>query len=1039
MKQTAHLPLEFSQFAVDARQCKGTILPPIAAFGSILPPVRNIAIPFNFDAEFVDNLVRSGPLDADIIQNRQGVTVQIRGIAESTGHIFAHPDHADHADATGRELRHPVMTSPCIVADWLQQAGLDVEVFSDPERYAATRKTCRLMMVAHFAIADVLYLGGTSEFLNMLVELYQRQKLAMGRRLIAKSSGHKSARSGTVGLAPWVIRIGQYHYRLTLEIIDTAGLHGIASYSELASNVGIDLDAKEVITRAGPDADIRRMDEIYFERPDDFDAYALGDLHVSDVIFANEKLWGDIWDALDIGHLYRGPKLTVGATVADMLQNRIAQAVGGCLDSREERDALVAASTGRHNAAYLSRLARDKDPASLLGKVDGGRCRNAKPTLLTMAGALCDIDIGGAYASSMTATPLIFGRPRQVGFGNARDANADLKDCPTLAEWLRRHGHQLTDRTWFARVSTREPFSFDSDMIPSWIGYRVTAARSDSELVGMDVMTDPASGDMRYFSREIYSGTLTSDLLDVARNTMSPAQFAEWTGKIVIRSALYADQKDRLDVEDYRERFRAGALPEFAWASMTLGELVSDVARANRMLYAKNSPLNVLFKLVSNTAYGDSVSRHFQASSVIAGSNVTATVRGFMYLAEKGLNLVGSVTDGQLFDLNRVLYPRSIPDQRRPHLSGNRRPSDLAIGSRAYRMDHKALWLDGKAKLRPLIGRKIETRWTGEAVELAITHDGGRVEILTGKSALDRVDNAAFDHLCRLWPKCKLLADTFRVVQGLNPDNSVLYGEQRGIFRFETKRFVSKAALHGSANYWHVATDPTKPVSPKMRSFEGNREHWAYSVDASGNLIELDAYRGQSPAQVLMSAILDDVRAVPILPPFVKTRILKPGIYQPKTLERWDAKGRLKRVEQTSRYAATLITPGDSIFVMGRPRLFSLSQFTFLTRAQYDGWRKATTRLVNRYGISFEQWFLNPDGSTVDFQAMVDAVDDAIIAGVSTPIAYLDALLPRRLSPLAKAFHVASAMMRDHLDGRLGADETAYETILSDSDGRDYL
>jgi hypothetical protein len=1039
VKQTAHLPSEFSQFAVDSRHCKDVILPPIDAFGAILPPVRNIAIPFNFDAEFVDNLVRSGPLDADIIQNRQGVTVQIRGIAESTGHIFAHPDHADFAESTGRELRHPVMTSPCIVADWLQELGLDVEVFADPERYAATRKTCRLMMLAHFAIADVLYLAGTSEFMNMLVELYQRQKLAMGRRLIAKASGHKSARSGTVGLAPWVIRIGQYHYRLTLEIVDTAGLHGIASYAELASNVGIVLDAKETITRDGPDADIRRMDEIYFERPEDFDAYALGDLHVSDVIFANEKLWGHIWDALDIGHLYHGPKLTVGATVADMLQNRIAQAVGGCLDTREDRDAVVAATTGRHNAAYLSRLARDKDPASLLAKVDGGRCRNAKPTLLTLAGSLCDIDIGGAYASAMTATPLIFGRPRQVGFGNARDVNADLKACPTLAEWLRRHGHQLTDRAWFARISTREPFSFDSDLIPSWIGYRVTAARSDSELIGMDVLTDPASGDMRYFSREIYAGTLTSDLLDVARNTMSPAQFAEWSEKIVVRSALYVDQKDRIDVDDYRERFRAGTLPEFAWASMTLGELVSDVARANRMQYAKNSPLNILFKLVSNTTYGDSVSRHFQSSSAIAGSNVTATVRSFMYLAEKGLNLVGSVTDGQLFDLNRVLYPRTKPDQRRPHLSGNRRPSDLAIGSRAYRLSQRQLKDVAKGKHAPLLGRQMETRWTGEAVELAITHDDGRVEILIGKSALDRVDNAAFDHLVRLWPKCKLLADTFRVVQGLNPDNSVLYGEQRGIFRFETKRFVSKAALHGSANYWHVATDPTKPVGPKMRSFEGNREHWGYSVDASGNLIGLDTYQGQSPAQVMMSAILDDVRAVPILPPFVKTRILKPGVYQPKTLERWDAKGRLKRVEQTSRYAATLITPGDSIFVMGRPRLFSLSQFTFQTRAQYDGWRKATTRLVNRYGISFEPWFLNPDGSTVDFQAMVAVVDDAIVAGVSTPVTYLDALLPRRLSPLAKAFHDASAKMRDHLDGRLGADETAYETILSDSDGRDYL
>lgn len=1013
MKNPTLLPAKFAALAVDARHCKGNILPPIHVFSDSLPPVRNIAIPFNFDSEYVDNLERYGSLSSEKFEGRFGVTVQIRGATEQTGWIFACQDLVNLASETGQEIRHPVVRSPCVVQDWLQAKGIDAEIYRDPEQYAKTRKTCRLMLAAHAAMFDVMFLAGTGEFAELIVDLFKNGKLKQARRLVARASKHQNARTGTANLSPWLFRIGEFHYRLSLEIIDSIGLHGIASYKELASNTGVVLEAKDLISRTGSNADIARMDQIYFERPDDFDDYALGDLFVTDIIYANEKLWGDVWDALGIAHLYSGPKLTIGATVADIVQNKIANAMGANLTT--EREELIDATTGRHNAAHLSRLVKDKNPCALLSKVDGGRCRNAKPTTVVMQGALCDIDIAGAYASAMTATPLIFGCPRQCGYGNARDRLANLEPCPSLAEWLRRFEHRLVDRAWFARVSTREPFSFETDLIPSWVNFRTTLAKSDSELAGFDNMTDPASGEMRYFSREIWSGTLTSDLLDVARNTMSPAQFAEWTDKIVVRSALYVDQKDRLDLETFGRHFRAGTLPEHAWTSLTLGELVSDVARANRMRYAKNSPLNILFKLVSNTTYGDAVSRHFQSSSAIAGSNVTGTVRGFMYLAEKGLALIGSITDGQLFDLNAVLYPRHKPDKRFPHLSGHRRPSDAIVGTRAYRLNFRQTWDVGMAKLAPLIGRKIETRWNGEAVELTVEHPDGTTETLVGKTALDRIDQAAFDHLARLWPKCKLLSDTFRAVAGLNPDGGVKYADQTGIFRFETKSLVSRAALHGSANYLHVPTDATKTPAPKMRSFEGRRAHSAFSVDADGSLIELDAYQGRSPADVFLNAILNDPHAVPVLPPFTKTRALKPSLYQA------NAKYQAPDVN---------IVPGDSIFVMGRPRLFSLAQFTYQTRAQYDAWRKVASRFVNKYGWSFERWFVNPDGTTVDFVAMVHAVDDAICAGVQNPVAHFDKLFVRRDCPAAKAFHLASTKMRDHLDGRLSTEESdLYETL----------
>ena len=226
--------------------------------------------------------------------------------------------------------------------------------------------------------------------------------------------------------------------------------------------------------------------------------------------------------------------------------------------------------------------------------------------------------------------------------------------------------------------------------------------------------------------------------------------------------------------------------------------------------------------------------------------------------------------------------------------------------------------------------------------------------------------------------------------------------------------------MHGSANYHHIATDPHLQKGPKMRSFEGAKPHFAFSVDSQGQLIDLDTYQGQSPATILFAAIDANPQRVPILPPFVKTRILKPGVYQANPKSEW---------ESSPKYTApgVVIVPGDSIYVMGRPRLFSLAQFTFQTRAQYDSWRKASTRLINKSGLAFEQWFTVDNGSAVDFTAMVDAIDNAIVAGVANPINHFNARYTRRLASSVVAMHNATIAMRDHLGDRLGDDSADYQ------------
>ena len=269
--------------ALDSKQYPGFIHPK-AAFHAAPGPKANLVLPVNFDSEFVDNLGKTTPLSSDEFSERTGVTVQIRGVDEPAGLIFVHPNQAEFAAATGQVLRHPVMSQPCVIGDWLEARGVDVQIFPDEPLWKTTRKTCRIQMFAHFAIADYAFLAGTSEFAEMLRTLLIKKKIRQTRRLMAHASGHKDARCGVVTLTPWCIVLEGEPYRLTLEIIDSNALHGIAGYKDLARNVGHVLESKDLISRKGPNAEISRMNKVYFERPLDFDAYAEGDLYVLSLI-----------------------------------------------------------------------------------------------------------------------------------------------------------------------------------------------------------------------------------------------------------------------------------------------------------------------------------------------------------------------------------------------------------------------------------------------------------------------------------------------------------------------------------------------------------------------------------------------------------------------------------------------------------------------------------------------------------------------------------------------------------------------------------
>ena len=79
--------------------------------------------------------------------------------------------------------------------------------------------------------------------------------------------------------------------------------------------------------------------------------------------------------------------------------------------------------------------------------------------------------------------------------------------------------------------------------------------------------------------------------------------------------------------------------------------------------------------------------------------------------------------------------------------------------------------------------------------------------------------------------------------------------------------------------------------------------------------------------------------------------------------------------------AASPIKPGDNLRKMGVPKWSSLNQFTFQTKDQLNNWKKFTERLMRKYAVSLELFYLNED-STLNYQRMIEDLHTLISSGL---------------------------------------------------------
>lgn len=880
-------------------------------FASEFTSKQNLCLPLAHDSEWNTqnknglNIAISSFLANENIDNRSHLSTQVK-------HIFNKPYcfFTQYAiEETGYDFLLP-MQNDFIVNDYLNQFGIKSSIEQDESEKKLPYLD--IYLYSFFGIVDITLLAKQDTL------IYECIKQGLGNNQIRHDKRLTVDWNRPVSLPViftlYDIENNPHEYRLRLFFIDIGAIHGNKKYKEVCQNVGIDVSAKSLMDDYK--SNMLTGLKLY---PDEFITYANGDLNIYDVLVANNAMFKAIYKDLELSNYFLSPKLTIGATVADIVssaifnwQNIPANDYRTKENKQLKRKTILNELMELSSSQYL-RTQVIQSHVYLTGKIHGGRCHNNNPLIRYEHNAIADYDLAGAYSSIMQQLPFFIGKPWLYN---------GVEEKLTLGEWKRRHLHDFDNWHFVAYVATNELLEYEQDFLVSWINATSTKHRMKNdkgETVYIPI-ADYSTGECRIYKREVVNCPITSDTIKWIDSLSKPVR-EDLYNKLIVKSAI-GYKRNGKDKE---------------WKSINLGELLINPLKEKRAYYkklykqtgdSKYNSMQELYKLVINTVYGVMCSRHFITSNVVVANQITQAIRLGMYLMEKGLNLQGSITDGCMGSLNKVIYPlenRNVQIDKLTNL---------------YLFNSKEL----NQKLHLRLGaldnaNHIALDWIDNKPQLTVTYSD-KVEIVTNVN--EWIDEKAWQHLRFLFPDFHYLLDFLKI---------------------ETKDVYNSYVYHGAANYKVTNPNYTKCA---MRGYSGKiNAHTAIEYD-NEEIIELTTYKNKKLPEVFLTCLHE--KLVDKLPVFMKTSILKSKDYVHK-----------KFIDRSN------LMCGDDYIEIGMPNYFSLSQFTYLTIRQYEKWKWAHATLKNKYGESFEIFFTGQDGR-VDFDRMVKECCELINTGIENPI-----------------------------------------------------
>jgi hypothetical protein len=557
---------------------------------SVTSAYHSVTIPLVIDTEFTDNQSNKEYQQ----KSRLGLTTQICGIVSDTPKaIYALTERVNDGRLLAGAKPLPKIESEFHPVDYLRTIGIKVEMWEATESELAAVPKCFLVLYGHFLTAEINMIasGTVKERIKALQQSQGEEQIASGRRAYCQTvvDGKK---------LDWVslkhiITIEGYHYELCLKLVDTGAIHGMKSYKDVCSAVGWKLQYKDNFTSEQK----LKMLDMAIERYKDFENYALGDLEVYEALNNYYEKWKIVYEKLGLVAYYQCPKLTIGGTVKDLFEAALAAKLDIQPTDEDEKpiwreplNEIIEQFIKPASANDLRQFSTST--RALLAKVEGGRCRNNRPTDIFAkrkikgqydAGLICDIDISGCYGEGQRNQSYFLGIPEIFDYKATKN-----NEYITLREWLKVYDvdaeklikavndkdtstwkntdnwGELLSGAWYARINTKERLKYPQDYFASWftesadrvdlLAKSIRNMKSDTEMMSTDWADfDEDCGSLKIFNREIWNGVLTHDGLQWILAICTPRQRNELLDNIQILASAVYPRSQKIDGENPKD------------------------------------------------------------------------------------------------------------------------------------------------------------------------------------------------------------------------------------------------------------------------------------------------------------------------------------------------------------------------------------------------------------------------------------------------------------------------------------------------------
>lgn len=748
----------------------------------------------------------------------------------------------------------------------------------------------------------------------------------------------------------------------------------------------------------------------------------------------------------------------------------------------------------------------NQDFTFLLAKVQAGRCRNNKPAFFSSTFLSYDIDISGCYNRAMgildypLGSPVIFtcktSKKKEKIISNEKiktkkgvynkiryrfEVNKPVVSLETLINHFNLDDPekcQLVDNLWFFNITTMENLNYFQSLIPSF--YDTTYEKYKSRK--MDVCSkngdlDFNSGTITILGHEIINGVLTSELLRTIKQNCSAKIYQDFIKKVGVTAGIFypknlkcenvdqviekrilkdknCNKKKKRDFDINIEGVQIVNENDcHAWTSYNLGNLIIDKLRFFRNQYDKGTPENEFYKLISNTIYGDQVSRFFITSNIVVANNITATVRSYMWLLENSLFLNGSITDGDVAFFHEALYPTN---------DGYFNTAKLHIAD--YEKNH-TLQANDICQKKPLMN---------------IIHDEINKEIIIKGDRYDnkkQVDEIILkrinEHIRTVFPNSSLLTKKYQVLDEKQKD-MISYKEIEGLFELEIKSYNNFYARKNSSDYVLNKIILKKDLLQQQEKIDQQiktNSEFLEDNNFNKNSINKNNYLLEEQKNNLENNYISKIRShrtnqrsdgnlktehisFELLTDLKTDELKKNIVFLHSINKKNDLKDKklkkkyesiFKKIRNTEfkltnqynqtapatqylldlhenpekvpyptpcvvreilkpnkinndvKYKNTTLMMGDDILRKIIVHPFATTQYTYLNKKQRDGWIKGNNKSKNIYGLGLSIYFINKDG-TINVNKMNTTFRKWIEEGVTNPLQKLQKNKPKNLN-----------------------------------------